>query len=130
MMFKPVFLATDYVLFGLLAALIIYVVHVCRTDELKMRWSHVFHSPTALCTFTILSIFLAFAVLDSIHFRPAIDSSNNHVVYDVKTYSLLDKALGKAASAEEKVILNLLPAKPSKKFQDSKTASLFVITSR
>ena len=102
MMFKPVFLATDYVLFGLLAALIIYVVHVCRTDELKMRWSHVFHSPTALCTFTILSIFLAFAVLDSIHFRPAIDSSNNHVVYDVKTYSLLDKALGKAASAEEK----------------------------
>ena len=82
MMFKPVFLATDYVLFGLLAALIIYVVHVCRTDELKMRWSHVFHSPTALCTFTILSIFLAFAVLDSIHFRPAIDSSNNHVVYE------------------------------------------------
>ena len=102
MMFKPVFLATDCVLFCLIAALIFYIFHVRRSDELKMRWSHVFHSPAALCTCTILTVFLVVAMIDSVHFRSAIDTNGGQVVYDVKTNSLLDKSLGKAASAEEK----------------------------
>ena len=102
MMFKPVFLATDCVLFCLVAALVFYIFHVRRSDELKMRWSHVFHSPAALCTCTILTVFLTVAIIDSIHFRSAIDTNGEQVVYDVKTSSLLDKSLGKAASAEEK----------------------------
>ena len=74
MMFKPVFLATDCVLFCLVAALVFYIFHVRRSDELKMRWSHVFHSPAALCTCTILTVFLTVAIIDSIHFRSAIDT--------------------------------------------------------
>lgn len=102
MMFKPVLLATDYVLLGLLAALVFYVIHVYRSDELRMRWGYVFRSPTALCTFTILAVFLSAAIVDSIHFRSAIDIEGGQAVYDVKTYSLLDKTLGRAAAAEEK----------------------------
>ncbi|MCD8340029.1 MAG: ABC transporter permease, partial [Burkholderiales bacterium] len=96
MMFKPVILTTDWVLYGLLAAMLFYIVHVLRSEELRARWRHVFRSPAALGACTILVVFLTIAIADSIHFRPAIDTSGENVIYDVKTVSLLDKALGKA----------------------------------
>ncbi len=102
MMIKPVILTTDWVLFFLLLALAYYVVHVLRSEELRVRWRHVFGSPMALGAATILTLFLCIAVADSIHFREAIDKTQDHVVYDVKTVSLLDKALGSASSAQEK----------------------------
>ncbi len=102
MMFKPVILTTDWVLFAVIAALIYYIIHVLRSEELKVRWRYVFSTPVALCASTLLAFFLCIALMDSIHFRPAIDVQADRTVYDVKTISLLDKALGNAADAEEK----------------------------
>lgn len=123
MSFKPVFLATDFVLLGLLLALIFYIVHVIRTDELRMRWSYVFRSPIALCAMTILSVFLSISILDSIHFRPAIEEHQGTTVYDIKTHSLLDKIVGKASTAEEKTYSEPFATKTFEKisaFKDGK----------
>ncbi len=40
--------------------------------------------PRLLCTCTILTVFLTVAIIDSIHFRSAIDTNGEQVVYDVK----------------------------------------------
>lgn len=102
MMPKFVLLPTDIVVIVLVAALGFYLWHALRSDELRARWRYVMGSAAALCSLTLLGFFLLTAVLDSVHFRPVIAVQDQHAVYDVKTYSLLDKAFGKAHLAEEK----------------------------
>lgn len=102
MMPKFVLLPTDIVIIVLLAALAFYLIHVAKSEELKARWRYVVSSGASLCSLTLLCFFLLLSVVDSIHFRPVIAEQDGHSVYDVKTCSLLDKALGNASTAEEK----------------------------
>ena len=102
MMPKFVLLPTDIVVVVLLAALTFYLIHVARSEELKARWRYVVSSGASLCSLSLLCFFLLLSVVDSVHFRPVIDVQAGRPIYDVKAYSLLDKALGKASSAEEK----------------------------
>ena len=102
MMPKFVLLPTDIVVVVLLAALTFYLIHVARSEELKARWRYVVSSGASLCSLSLLCFFLLLSVVDSVHFRPVIDVQDGRAIYDVKAYSLLDKALGKASSAEEK----------------------------
>ncbi len=102
MMPKCVLLPTDIVVVVLLAALTFYLIHVARSEELKARWRYVVSSGASLCSLSLLCFFLLLSVVDSVHFRPVIDVQDGRAIYDVKAYSLLDKALGKASSAEEK----------------------------
>jgi peptide/nickel transport system permease protein len=102
MMPKFVLLPTDIVIVVLLAALTFYLIHVARSEELKARWRYVVSSGASLCSLSLLCFFLLLSVVDSVHFRPVIDVQAGRPIYDVKAYSLLDKALGKASSAEEK----------------------------
>ena len=99
MMPKFVLLPTDIVIVVLLAALTFYLIHVARSEELKARWRYVVSSGASLCSLSLLCFFLLLSVVDSVHFRPVIDVQAGRPIYDVKAYSLLDKALGKASSA-------------------------------
>ena len=102
MMPKFVLLPTDIVVVVLVTALLIYIVCAVRSDELRARWRYVMGSGTALCSLTLLGFFLLISVADSVHFRPVIAEQEGRAIYDVKTHSLLDKALGASVTAEEK----------------------------
>lgn len=115
MMPKFVILSTDIVVYVVLIALVFYIFHVARTDELKARWRYVMSSSIALCSLTLLAFFLTISVLDSVHFRPVIAEQNGMPVYDVKAYSLLDKAMGNASMAEEKTYSEPLAIKTFEK---------------
>ncbi len=67
---KLVFLATDIVLYALLAAIAFYVWHARRTPTLRQTWRSVLHDPAAMSAGVVLALFLLVATLDSVHFRP------------------------------------------------------------
>lgn len=102
MMPKIVILPTDIVIAMLIAAIIGYVFAVSRSEELQERWRYVFSQTGALISMTVLTVFLAVAAVDSVHYRAVIDNSGPETVYDVTTRSLLDDLLPERAMQQEK----------------------------
>lgn len=104
---KPVFLATDIVLYLLLAALALYVRHARRTPGLRENWRSVLHDPAAMSASVVLGVFLLISVLDSIHFRTLLPpapgaAANAAPAYSTSTLSLLDQLLSARRQAREK----------------------------
>ena len=85
---KPVFLYSDLLFF----ALLIFTAALIFFQRKNPNFVHVKNllktNATAISSATILSAFLFIAVLDSIHFRPAIDDEH----YSVNVLSVLDLA--------------------------------------
>lgn len=102
MMPKIVILPTDIVIAMLIAAIIGYVFAVSRSEELQERWRYVFSQTGALISMTVLTVFLAVAAVDSVHYRAVIDNSGPETVYDVTARSLLDDLLPERAMQQEK----------------------------
>src|SRR5690606_40542115 len=65
-----VFLWTDLFLFGLLAAVPVYVWRVRRSPSLRQTWKSVARTPSAMCAAVLLCFFVLVALLDSVHYRP------------------------------------------------------------
>lgn len=103
MMPKFVFLATDWVLLCLLGFLVFYLWHVFRTEELRARWRFVVTNGLAVTALVFLSTFLLVSVVDSIHYRPLVETHEDGTsVYDVKLRSLLDDFLPANSQTQEK----------------------------
>ena len=102
MMPKIVILSSDLVIFAMLCVLGIYIWHLNRSKELRSRWIAVAKRRSALVSITVLVLFFSVAVLDSVHYRSAISSTENGIVYDVKTRSLLDQVLPNNSQNQEK----------------------------
>jgi len=95
---KLVFLATDVVLYLLLIAMAFYVWHARRTPTLRQTWRTVACNPVAMSAAVVLGVFLAFSILDSVHFRPLLApapgaQANAAPAYSTRTLSLLDALL-------------------------------------
>jgi peptide/nickel transport system permease protein len=104
---KIVFLWTDLVLWLLVAAVAVYVVHVRRNANLRATWRHVMRDAPAMSAAVVLIVFSAIALLDSIHFRPRLDeapgsAADVQAAYGTRTLSLLDVVLRHAIEAREK----------------------------
>jgi len=104
---KFVFLMTDLALFGLLLGIGLYVRHALRTPTLRRTWAHVLHDPAAMAAGVVLMLFLALAVVDSVHFRPLLPpaagtAANAAPAYSTRTLSLLDAWLSGPREAVEK----------------------------
>ena len=104
---KVVFLWTDLVLWLLVAAVAVYVVHVRRNANLRATWRHVMRDAPAMSAAVVLIVFSAIALLDSIHFRPRLDeapgsAADVQAAYGTRTLSLLDVLLRHAIEAREK----------------------------
>ncbi len=94
MPFEIVILWTDWAVFFLLAAGVVYVWRVRARADLRARWRRVFADPVAMGCATVLGALLAVAVLDSLHFRPALPQrAGASAAYDTKTLSVLDLGL-------------------------------------
>jgi peptide/nickel transport system permease protein len=103
--FKPVVLWTDWVMFALLLALVLYGVHVRRSANLRADWTRVLADAPALCSAIVLALFLLVTMLDSVHFRRALpgvaSGPATAVAFDARTESLLDLLLARQVYGRE-----------------------------
>lgn len=96
---KFVFLWTDVFILCLLLAVLLYALKARRSAALRAAWASVAHTPSAMCSAVVLSLFVLVGVLDSVHYRPmlpALSSAGQDATppaYATAPRSLLDDVL-------------------------------------
>jgi peptide/nickel transport system permease protein len=89
---KPLLLWSDVLVFLLVISLVLFFYRLRRDPQTRERWGQVFSSRLGMVTFTVI------ALLDSLHFRRALDTAqggaSQEVFYDNKVTSVLDLVLG------------------------------------
>jgi len=103
---KIVFLWSDVVVMLLVAALLVYGWRIHRSPNLRASWLKVFRDPPAMCSAVILLVFLGVAVVDSVHFRRALQNAagagaQQAQAYGTRTESLLDVILATQVDGRE-----------------------------
>ena len=91
----PVFLATDVLVWLLVAAVAGFALYCRRRAHLAAPWARVFRSRAAVASAVLLAAFLLIGLLDSFHYRPALPAKDagGPIAYSVEARSLLDLAL-------------------------------------
>ena len=92
MSFLPVFLWTDVLIYLLLAVVIGVSLYIRRRPHLSKPWRTVFRRKRGMIAMMILSCYGVIGLLDSLHFRPAIEASANQtsVHYSNEVISVFD----------------------------------------
>ncbi|MDD4882743.1 MAG: ABC transporter permease [Gallionellaceae bacterium] len=104
----PVLLWTDGLIFLLVAGLAGFVFVVRRHEHLAAPWRRVAGDPVGMAAAVMLLCFTGIAVLDSLHFRPALpagpggDKLGGEIQYAPEVKSLLDRALAPLIEHQEK----------------------------
>ncbi len=97
---KPLILWSDALIFLLVAVLIVFFLRLRRDPQIRARWGEVFGSRLGMATFTIIAVYVLVALLDSLHFRRALEPvegaahTTSEVFYDNRVTSVLDLMLG------------------------------------
>ncbi|MGZ8253897.1 MAG: ABC transporter permease [Burkholderiaceae bacterium] len=104
---KFVFLWTDLVLWLVVLGAVVYAVRVRKNRHLLTTWRHVARNASAMSAAVVLGVFIAIALLDSVHFRPRLPAAQGAaadatVAYATRTVSVLDTLLAHAIDAREK----------------------------
>lgn len=102
---KFTLLATDVMFLGLIVAAIAYARYASKHEHLRAPWREVTKNATAMGAACVLSVFVSIAILDSIHFYPALeaaDSGEQKTQYGSEVISVLDKLLGPVRTQVEK----------------------------
>ena len=92
MPFEPVILWTDALIYILVVLVITLVWHVRRSEHMLAPWRRVGHSASGMSAFTLLLFFVVIGLLDSVHFRPALEGKNSkgEQIYSVEVLSVFD----------------------------------------
>ena len=102
----PVVLWSDALIFLLVAAVVAFFWRLKRYPLNRERWRQVFDSRLGMVTFTVIAVYIAIALLDSIHFRKALEpvegQAADTVFYDNKVTSVLDVMLGEMGTRFER----------------------------
>lgn len=100
---KIVVLWTDWVVFFVMAATLLYAWKVRRTPHLASTWRKAFASPTGSAAATVLAAFVSIGVLDTLHYRRLLSNSTGTApVYGTETLSLLDHLLRRQQAGKER----------------------------
>ncbi|MAC35536.1 MAG: peptide ABC transporter permease [Haliea sp.] len=95
---KPVLLWSDALIFLLVTALVLFFWRLRRDPQTRERWGEVFRSRLGMVTFTVIIAYVLVALLDSLHFRRALENpegnSGGEVYYDNRVTSVLDVLSG------------------------------------
>ncbi|MFK7974985.1 MAG: ABC transporter permease [Halioglobus sp.] len=95
---KPLLLWSDALVFLLVISLVLFFYRMNKDPQTRERWGEVFSTRLGMVTFTVIMTYVGIALLDSIHFRKALDpvegSPTTEVFYDNKVTSVLDVVLG------------------------------------
>jgi peptide/nickel transport system permease protein len=100
---KIVVLWTDAVMFAVLLALVAYGFKVARTPHLASTWRKAFMRPSGAAAATLLAFFVVIGLLDSMHYRPALQNTvgTNVAMYSPVTRSALDDVLHRQETGRE-----------------------------
>jgi len=94
---KPVVLWSDALIFLLVFALVAFFLRLRRDPQIRARWGQVFGSRLGVATFTVIVFYIVAALLDSLHFRRALEpvegAASAEVFYDNQVTSVLDVML-------------------------------------
>ena len=72
----PVVLWTDALVFFLIACIVGVALYVRRQDYLLASWRKVGESRAGMAALTVLAVFVAIGLLDSLHYRPRLEAVN------------------------------------------------------
>ena len=102
-----VFLWTDFVLWLVALGAVVYAWRVRGNRHLLATWRHVTHDAPAMAAVVVVGVFIAIALLDSIHFRPRLPAAPGAAAdaspaYATRTLSVLDTLLAHAIDSREK----------------------------
>ena len=102
--FDYVLLKTDLLFYILILAAIGYALYASRHEHLLAPWKQVVRRPLGMSAAVILAVYLIIAVLDSIHFYPAVNhtGSNGEQQYATEIISLFDQLVGPLRTHQEK----------------------------
>lgn len=94
---KPILLWSDALIFMLVIALVVFFYKLREDPQTRERWGQVFSSRLGMVAFTVILTYVGVALLDSLHFRKALDNpeglATEEVFYDNKVTSVLDVML-------------------------------------
>ena len=76
MPFLPVFLWTDILIYLLLAVVTASIIYICQRPHLLTPWRQVFQRKRGVISAMILLCYVGIGLLDSVHFRQALESTN------------------------------------------------------
>ncbi len=98
MNFTPILLWSDLLLLVLIAVCGLYAWQASRHAHLRAPWVRVRRNAAGLASVTVLLVFVLIAVLDSLHYRPLLESTAGSASarYSVEVKSALDAVLGAA----------------------------------
>jgi peptide/nickel transport system permease protein len=95
----PVVLATDLLLWLLVAGAVVYFLYCRRHAHLAAPWRRVLQSRAALASLVVLAAFAILGLVDSLHFRPRLAASE---AYSNEVQSVLDLGLSHLGANREK----------------------------
>ncbi len=92
MPFSPIILWTDALIYLLVVIVAGFIGYVRHHEYLLAPWKRVGHSASGMSSLTILLFFLVIGLLDTVHFRPALEHTTDQEkkIYSVEVLSLLD----------------------------------------
>lgn len=97
MPFLPVFLWTDILIYLLLAVVTVSIFYIRQRPHLRVPWRQVFQRKRGIISIMILLCYVCVGLLDSVHFRLALEpnETTNHseVHYSSEVITLLDLAV-------------------------------------
>ena len=99
----PVIFITDALVFLLLGMVAVFVWYTSRHEHLRAPWRQVGHSWPAMAAAVVLLFYVVFGLLDSLHFRPALENTAEHgKQYATEIHSVLDVMAGHLRARTEK----------------------------
>ncbi|HSO83076.1 ABC transporter permease [Thiocapsa sp.] len=101
----PVVLWTDGLVFLLLALIGAFVLYASRHEHMRAPWRRVVRSRVGVATIVVLGFYVAVGLLDTVHFRLALDRQGDNSAearYSPEVLSLLDLALSGLRERQEK----------------------------
>ena len=101
---KAVYLWTDRLIFVLVVGVMLLMAYIRTREHLRQPWLQVFRQRRAMVALVVLCSFVIVGLLDSIHFRKPLSSTEPEaeLYYSVEVFSLLDRLLINLRSQEEK----------------------------
>lgn len=103
---KIMILWSDGLIYLLVLSLVAFLFQIRRNVITRQRWGQVFGSRLGMVTFIILCAYVGVALLDSLHFRRALEQESGPdstvVYYDNRVISVLDVLLGNMSRDHER----------------------------
>lgn len=96
---------TDALVFLLVGAIVAFIVYAWSREHLRAPWREVVRKPLGMSAFIILMVYVLIGLLDSFHFRPALEqvsNSQNEIRYAARIESALDVLLSNLRDQTEK----------------------------